>query len=84
MKSCLYHPGVVKHFSNGKSVVNVAIEHGADEVNAVLRKRKEGDAEWVVKDLVDVVEGILFVDDRVEENTQSPDILFLATIRPAL
>jgi phosphoribosylpyrophosphate synthetase len=33
-----------KHFSNGETVVNVAIQHCADEVNAIFRERKEGDS----------------------------------------
>lgn len=73
-----------KHFSDGESVVNVAIEHRADEVNAIFRERKEGDAEGVVKDLIDVVERVLFVDNGIKENAESPDVLFLAPIRPAL
>lgn len=73
-----------KHFSNSESVVNVAIEHRADEVDAIFRERKEGNAEGVVKDLIDVVERVLFVDNSIKENAESPDILFLASIRPAL
>lgn len=73
-----------KHFSNGESVVNIAIEHCADEVNAIFRERKEGDSEGVVEDLINVVKGVLFVDDCVKEDSQSPDVLFLASIRPAL
>lgn len=82
--SSLHHPRVFKHFSNCESVVNVAIEHRADEVNAIFRERKEGNSEGVVKDLIDVVERVLFVDNCVKKNAQSPDILFLASIRPAL
>lgn len=63
-----HHPRVFKHFSNGKSIVNVAIEHRADEVNAIFRERQEGNAERVVKDLIDVVERVLFVDNGIKEN----------------
>lgn len=73
-----------EHFGNGESVVNVAIEHRADEVNAIFRERKEGNAEGVVKDLIDVVERVLFVDNGVKKNAESPDVLFLASIRSAL
>lgn len=79
-----HHPRVFKHFSNGESVVNVAIEHRADEVNAIFRERKEGNAEGLVKDLINVVKRVLFVDNGIKENTESPDVLFLASIRPAL
>jgi hypothetical protein len=75
---------VLKHFSNGETVVNVAIQHCADEVNAIFRERKEGDSKGVVEDLIDVVEGVLFVDNCVKEDSQGPDVLFLASIRPAL
>jgi hypothetical protein len=71
---------VFKNFSNGESVVNIAIEHCADEVNAIFRERKEGDSERVVEDLIDVVEGVLFVDNCVKEDPQGPDVLFLASI----
>jgi hypothetical protein len=82
--SFLHHPRVSNHFGDGNAVVDVAVEHRADEVNAIFRERKEGDSEGVVKDLVDAVERVLLVDNGVKKDTQSPDILFLAPIRPAL
>lgn len=38
----------------------------------------------MVKDFVDVVERVLFVDDRIKENPKCPDILLLASVRFAL
>lgn len=73
-----------KYFSNCKSVINITIEHRADEVDAIFRERKEGDSEGVVKDLINIVERVLLIDNGIEENAQSPDVLFLATIRSAL
>jgi hypothetical protein len=75
---------VFEHFSDCEAIVDVAIEHCPDEVNACFRERKEGDAEWVVEDFVDVVEGVLLVDNGIQENAQGPDVLFLASVRPAL
>jgi hypothetical protein len=82
--SSLHHPRVPKDFGDRKSVVNVTIEHRADEVNAVFREGKEWDSEGVVKDLIDIVERVLLVYDGVEENAQSPDILLLASVRSSL
>lgn len=38
----------------------------------------------MVEDLVDVVEGVLLVDDRVQQDAEGPDILFLAAVGLAL
>jgi hypothetical protein len=75
---------VFKHFSDCKSVINVTVEHRADKVDAVFREGKEGDSEGVVEDLVNIVEWVLLIDNGIEEDTQGPDVLFLATIRAAL
>jgi hypothetical protein len=75
---------VFKHFGDSEAVVDVAIEHCSNEVNACFRERKEGYAEWVVEDFVDVVERILLIDNRIKENSQGPDVLFFASVRPAL
>ena len=34
----------------------------------------------MVHDLVDAIEGVLLVDDGVEEDSESPDVLFFATV----
>lgn len=38
----------------------------------------------MIENLVDVVEWILLVDNSVEENSKSPDVLFLTPVRLAL
>jgi hypothetical protein len=38
----------------------------------------------MIQDLVDVVERVFFVDDGVEKNSESPDILLLPSIRFSL
>ena len=73
-----------EHLGDGQPVINITIEHRADEVNAVFGEGEEGDSEGVVEDLVDVIEGVFLVDDRVKEDTQGPDVLFFATIGSAL
>lgn len=47
--------------------VDVAVEHFPDQVDTVLA-HDVGDAEVVVHDLVDGVEGVLLVDDGVEQD----------------
>lgn len=80
----LDHPWVLEHLSNGQTVVDVAVQHLADQINASFREGKEGDTEGVVENLVNIVEWVLLVDDRVQQYTQGPDILFLATVGFAL
>lgn len=38
----------------------------------------------MVKDLIDIVERVLFVDDSVEQDAKGPDILLLAAVRFSL
>lgn len=35
----------------------------------------------MVHDLVDAIEGVLFVDESIEEDAEGPDVLFLAAVR---
>lgn len=57
-------PGVLEDGLDGDAAFDIAVEHFADEVDAVFGQ-DVWDAEVVVHDLVDGVEGIFFVDDRV-------------------
>ena len=59
---------------------DVPVEHAADEVDALLAK-DEGDAQVAIHNLVDAVEGVLLVDDGVEEDAQGPDVLLFTTVR---
>jgi hypothetical protein len=77
----LDHPWMLEHLGNGQTVVDIAVQHLPNQINAGFREGKEGNAERVVEDLVDVVEWILLVDDGVQQDAQSPDILFLAAVR---
>lgn len=73
-----------EHLSNGEPVVDIAVQHLADQVDAFFRERQEGYAQRVVEDFVDVVERVLLVDDGIQQNPQSPDILLLAAVGFAL
>lgn len=59
---------------------NVTVEHAANEVDALFAE-DEGDAQVAIHNLVDAVEGVLLVDDGVEEDAQGPDVLLLTTVR---
>lgn len=76
----LDHPWVLEHLGNGQTVVNVAVQHLPDQINAGFREGKEGNAEGVVEDLIDIVEWILLVDDCVQQDAQRPNVLFLAAV----
>jgi hypothetical protein len=61
---------------------NIAVQHAADEVNALFAQNI-GDAQIAVHDLVDAVERILLVDNSVKENTECPYVLLCTPIRLA-
>lgn len=72
-------PGMLHDLSDGKSLVNVAVQHGFDEIDGVVA-HDPGNAKFVIHDLIDAVKRIFFVDKRVEQNTKGPDILFFAAV----
>lgn len=78
------HPWVVNHFRYRNSIVDVAVEHFANKIDAVLGEWQKGDSKGVIENLVDVVEWILLVNDSIEQNAQSPHILFLSAVGFAL
>lgn len=78
------HPGMINNFRYRDSIVNITVEHPADKVDAVLGEWKKGDSKGVVENFVDVVEWILLIDDGIEQNAQSPDVLLFAAVRFAL
>jgi hypothetical protein len=64
---------------NRVALLHVSVQHAADEVDTLIAEG-EGDAEIAVHDLVDAIEGILLIDDCVQENTECPNVLFLAAV----
>ena len=73
---------MLEHGLDADTAVNVAVEHFPDQVDTVLA-HDVGDAEVVVHDLVDGVEGVLLVDDGVEQDAKGPDVLLFAAVRGA-
>jgi hypothetical protein len=72
------------YFGNRDPLINVSVEHFSNQVNARFGKRDKGYSEGVVEDLINVIERVFLVDDRVEENAQGPHILLFASVRLAL
>lgn len=72
-------PRMVQHLDNIISLCYIAVEHAADQVDALI-----ADCVWYSKvtihDLVDAVEWVLLIDDGVEQDAQCPYILLLAII----
>lgn len=75
---------MIHHFTNGQAVVNVSIEHLSNKVDAVFRERQVRNPKGMVQNLVNIVERVFLVDDRVEKDAQGPDILLLAPVRLTL
>lgn len=58
---------------------DIAVEHLANQVDALVAD-DVGNAQVAVHDLVDAVEGVLLIDDGVQQDTEGPDVLFLAAV----
>ena len=71
---------MLQHLGDGDAPLDIAIEHQPNQVKILFRHDVRY-SQVVVHDLVDGVEGILFIDDCVEEDAECPDVLLLATIR---
>jgi 5-methylcytosine-specific restriction endonuclease McrBC regulatory subunit McrC len=64
---------------NINPLVHIAIQHLADQINALVANRVRH-AQVAVHDLVDAVEGVLLVDDGVQQDAQGPDVLLFAAV----
>ncbi len=71
-----------QHPLNRQPLLHIPIEHPADQVDALVADGVRH-AQVAVHDLVDGVEGVLLVDDGVQQDAQRPDVLLLAAVGPA-
>ena len=71
------------HLTDCDSALHVSVQHGFDEINAILAHYPRN-PQLMIQNFVNAVEGVLFVNKRVEEDAESPDVLFFAPIRLAL
>lgn len=76
-------PWMIFDLVDGQSAVDVAVQHAFDQVDAVLAHDPRN-PELVVQNLIDAVERVLLVHERVEQDSQGPDVLFLAPVRSPL
>ena len=76
-------PSVFQNLGDGVTLIHFAVEHRLDQIDRRLA-HDPGNAQLVVHDLVDTVKGILLVDERVEKDPESPDVLLPPTIGFAL
>ncbi len=72
-------PSMILNSANVQSFLNITIQHRLYQLDRRLG-HDPGDAEFVVEDLVDAVEGVFFVDEGVEEDSEGPDVLFFAAV----
>lgn len=73
---------MIQNLTDSDSLIHVSIQHKPDEVDALLA-HDVWHAQVVVHDLVDAVERVLLVHDRVEQDSQRPYVLLLAAVRLA-
>lgn len=71
-------------FGDGISTINVTIEHLLDQIDAILGEWQIWNPQGMVENFIDVVEWVLLVNNSVQENTKSPNILLFSSIRLAL
>lgn len=64
---------------NRQSALDISIQHRLDQIDIALAHDPR-DAELVIQDLVDAVEGVFLVDESVEEDAEGPDVLLFAAI----
>lgn len=57
-------PRVIQHLFYCISLANISVQHTADQVDAVLAEYKR-DAKVSIHNLINAVEGVLFVDDGI-------------------
>lgn len=76
---CRFAPWVVQNLVDVVALFHVAIKHMADKINALVTNRVRY-TQVAVHDLVNAVEGILLVYNRVEKNAQCPYVLLLSAI----
>lgn len=70
---------MLQYLLDGYPGIHIAVQHRADQIDTVLA-HDIWYAEIPIQYLVDVVKWILFVDDRIEQDSQGPNILLLAAI----
>jgi hypothetical protein len=75
-------PRMLQHLADRDPFLDIAIEHQPDQIDALLA-HNPWHAQIVVHDLVNAIERVFLVDDGVQQDTERPNILLFATIRPA-
>lgn len=63
--------------------VNIAVQHRFNKINIIFAQNP-GYAQFMVEDLIDAIEWVLFIDEGVEQDTECPYVLFLSTVGFAL
>jgi hypothetical protein len=70
---------VIQHLANRNPLIDIPIQHQPNQIDALFAHDIRH-AQVVIHNLIDTVEGVLFVDDSVEQDAKSPDVLLLAAV----
>lgn len=72
-------PRVLDDLLDAVPRLDVAVKHTPDEIDAVLTHGK-GDSQIAVHDFVNAVEWVLLIDNGIQQDTESPDVLLFTAI----
>lgn len=67
---------------DGVSLLHITVKHTPDQIDALVTERVR-DSQVAVHNLVNAVKRVLLVDDGIQEDSKSPDVLLLAAVRLA-
>lgn len=70
---------MLQHLTDRDSLIDIAVEHQPNKIDTGLTHDVRY-AQVVIHNLIDAVERVFLVDDGVEQDPQSPDILFFAAV----
>ena len=76
-------PPRVPDLADRQPPIDIPVQHLLDQLD-IRGRHDPRNAQLVIQDLVDAVKGVFFVDERVEEDAEGPDVLFLAAVGFAL
>lgn len=78
----LLQPWVIQDLLYIQSLADVSIQHFTDKIYALFAQNV-WNTQIVIHNLVNAVEWVLLIYDRVQQDTESPNILLFAVIRLA-
>lgn len=70
---------MIQYLANRDSLLHISIQHQPYQINTLLAHYPRH-AQIMIHDFVNRVEGVLLVDNSVEQDSKGPDVLFFAAV----